>query len=84
MNRVLAAFISAFAATLLAVPGVNAQVLALRGGTAHTPAGDEVPNATIVIENGRITAVGVDSPRSLMSPDSTSTRDFSTRSRNWA
>jgi imidazolonepropionase-like amidohydrolase len=62
MNRVLAAFISAFAATLLAVPGVNAQVLALRGGTAHTLAGDEVPNATIVIENGRITAVGVDSP----------------------
>lgn len=35
-----------------------AQTLVLRGGTAHTLAGDSVPNATIVIEDGRITAVG--------------------------
>jgi imidazolonepropionase-like amidohydrolase len=42
----------------LAAAEGQAQVLALQGGTAHTLAGDPVPNATIVIENGRITAVG--------------------------
>ncbi len=38
----------------------HAQVLALRGGTAHTLAGDPVSEAVIVIEDGRITTVGRD------------------------
>lgn len=35
-----------------------AQDLAIRGGTVHTLTGPAIPNGTVVVENGRIVAVG--------------------------
>ncbi|MBI4419474.1 MAG: amidohydrolase family protein [Gemmatimonadetes bacterium] len=44
---------------LLAVPmPAGAQTLAVRGGTVHSLAGPDVANGTVVIERGRISAVG--------------------------
>ncbi|MFQ5705636.1 MAG: amidohydrolase family protein [Gemmatimonadales bacterium] len=37
------------------------QVTALRGGTVHTVSGPDIPNGTILISNGKITAVGPES-----------------------
>lgn len=54
--------LSATVLVCLASAPVAAQPLALRGGTAHTLAGDPVPNATILIDGGRIVAVGADIP----------------------
>jgi imidazolonepropionase-like amidohydrolase len=51
----------AFALLILAAPPTHAEVVAITGGTIHTlgPAGT-IEGGTIVIENGRIRAVGKD------------------------
>lgn len=46
------------ALSLLAAPAARAQTYAIRGATIHTLAGDPIPNGTVVISNGKITAVG--------------------------
>jgi imidazolonepropionase-like amidohydrolase len=61
MNRVYHAALLTILVLATTLAGFG-QTLALRGGTAHTLAGDPVPNAVIVIEDGRITAVGPDAP----------------------
>ena len=53
----LAAVIAALVAATSPAPAA-AQSLAIRGGTVHTLAGPAIPEATIVVEAGRITAVG--------------------------
>lgn len=53
-NRTLFA---AAAAALIAAPAA-AQTIAITGGTVHPISGPAIPNGTVVIQNGRITAVG--------------------------
>lgn len=53
-NRFLAA---AAAAALAAVPAA-AQTIAITGGTVHPISGPPIQNGTVIIQNGRITAVG--------------------------
>ncbi|HEX7024966.1 MAG TPA: amidohydrolase family protein [Gemmatimonadales bacterium] len=43
---------------LLATAPLSAQTIAITGGTVYPVAGPRIPNATIVIQNGRIVAVG--------------------------
>src|SRR5205823_8336549 len=50
---------TALIAAALAAP-LDAQVVALRGATVHTAAGPALRNATIVIRDGKIAAVGTD------------------------
>ncbi len=45
-------------AALLAVPSAAQDQLVVKAGTLHTFAGDPIQNAVILIENGRITAIG--------------------------
>ena len=47
---------------LLFTPSLTAQTVAIQGGEVHTLNGDPIANATVVIEDGRITAVGVNVP----------------------
>jgi imidazolonepropionase-like amidohydrolase len=50
---------TALAALLIAIPSAAlAETLALTGATVHTVSGPTLENATIVIQNGKITAVG--------------------------
>ncbi|HEX6910071.1 MAG TPA: hypothetical protein VF142_06745, partial [Longimicrobium sp.] len=49
--------IAAAAAALVAAPAA-AQTIAITGGTVHPISGPAIPNGTVVIQNGRITAVG--------------------------
>lgn len=51
-------------AVLAAAPlaGQGGSTLAIRGGTIHTLAGPAIPNGTVLVEDGRITAVGADIP----------------------
>lgn len=51
------ALIAAAAAVLAAVPA-GAQTIAITGGTVHPISGPAIPNGTVIIQNGRITAVG--------------------------
>jgi imidazolonepropionase-like amidohydrolase len=53
-NRVL---IAAAAAALAAAPAA-AQTIAITGGTVHPVSGPAIPNGTVLIQNGRIAAVG--------------------------
>ena len=48
----------ALAATVLGSAGVSAQTIAITGGTVYPVAGPKIENATIILQNGRITAVG--------------------------
>ncbi len=48
---------AAAAAAFVAAP-VAAQTIAITGGTVHPISGPAIPNGTVVIQNGRITAVG--------------------------
>ncbi len=44
---------------LTALPlSLNAQSIAITGGTVFTGTGERIPNGTVLIQNGRITAVG--------------------------
>jgi imidazolonepropionase-like amidohydrolase len=49
--------LGALAALCLAAP-VRAEVLVLSGGTVHPVSGPAIPNGTIVVDGGRISAVG--------------------------
>jgi len=63
MTRVLRLVFGALSCAFLAVPLAaqdNPQVLAIRGGRIVTLAGPAIASGTVVIENGRITAVGTD------------------------
>ena len=54
---------SAFGAVLFALalaPAAQGQVIAIRGGTVHPVSGPPIENATVLVERGRITAVGAD------------------------
>lgn len=42
------------------VDTAQAQVIAIQGGTVHPVAGPVIENATVLIEHGRITAIGTD------------------------
>jgi imidazolonepropionase-like amidohydrolase len=45
---------------LIAAPGaVQAQSLAITGGTVHTLAGDAIADGTVIVDGGRIVSVGV-------------------------
>lgn len=48
------------ALTALGVPSAQADTLVLTGATVHPVSSDPLENATVVIEEGRITAVGTD------------------------
>jgi imidazolonepropionase-like amidohydrolase len=49
--------LAAAAAALAAAPA-GAQTIAITGGTVHPVSGPAIPNGTVIIQNGRITAVG--------------------------
>jgi imidazolonepropionase-like amidohydrolase len=50
--------VAAALAALTLCGSASAETLALVGGTVHTVSGPTIENGTVVIENGRITAVG--------------------------
>lgn len=52
------ALVLALVLSLGAAPAARAESIAITGGTVHTVSGPTLENATIVIEDGRITAVG--------------------------
>jgi imidazolonepropionase-like amidohydrolase len=51
-------FLAAAAAAALAAAPAAAQTIAITGGTVHPISGPAIPNGTVIIQNGRITAVG--------------------------
>jgi imidazolonepropionase-like amidohydrolase len=51
-------FLAAAAAAALAAAPASAQTIAITGGTVHPISGPAIPNGTVIIQNGRITAVG--------------------------
>jgi imidazolonepropionase-like amidohydrolase len=51
-------FLAAAAAAALAAAPAAAQTIAIVGGTVHPVSGPAIPNGTVIITNGRITAVG--------------------------
>ncbi|HYR07803.1 MAG TPA: amidohydrolase family protein [Longimicrobium sp.] len=51
-------FLAAAAAAALAAVPAAAQTIAITGGTVHPISGPAIPNGTVIIQNGRITAVG--------------------------
>lgn len=51
-------FLAAAAAAALAAAPAAAQTIAITGGTVHPISGPAIPNGTVIIINGRITAVG--------------------------
>lgn len=51
-------FLAAAAAAALAAAPAAAQTIAITGGTVHPISGPAIPNGTVIITNGRITAVG--------------------------
>lgn len=54
-----ARFLAAWTAlTALSAPTAFAQSIAITGGTVYPVSGPKIPNATVLIENGKITAVG--------------------------
>lgn len=50
----------ALAATLLGGSLTAQSTLVVRGGTVHTLAGDPIPNGSVLIQDGKIVAVGTD------------------------
>ncbi|HEX9610529.1 MAG TPA: amidohydrolase family protein [Gemmatimonadales bacterium] len=52
--------ITALAACVLWTGSLTAQTLVIRGGMVHTLAGAPIQNATVVMQNGKIAAVGAD------------------------
>ncbi len=55
-----AAYAAPLAAALLAATAASAQTIAIEGGTVHTMTGAPLQGATVLIRDGRITAVGMD------------------------
>ncbi|CAN5325141.1 amidohydrolase family protein [soil metagenome] len=55
-----AAYAAPLAAALLAATVASAQTIAIEGGTVHTMTGAPLQGATVLIRDGRITAVGTD------------------------
>lgn len=55
-----AAYAAPLAAALLAATVASAQTIAIEGGTVHTMTGAPLQGATVLIRDGRITAVGMD------------------------
>jgi len=54
-----AAFVAlALAAHAASAVAVRAEVLALTGGTVHPVSGPDIPGGTVIVDGGRITAVG--------------------------
>lgn len=51
-------FLAAAAAAAFAAAPAAAQTIAITGGTVHPISGPAIPNGTVIITNGRITAVG--------------------------
>lgn len=51
-------FLLAAAAAALAAAPAAAQTIAITGGTVHPVSGPPIQNGTVIIQNGRITAVG--------------------------
>jgi imidazolonepropionase-like amidohydrolase len=51
-------FLLAAAAAALAAAPAAAQTIAITGGTVHPVSGPAIPNGTVIIQDGRITAVG--------------------------
>jgi imidazolonepropionase-like amidohydrolase len=58
-QALLRALAVTLAAGVLFTSSMAAQTVAIVGGTVHTVSGAAIPNGTVVIENDRITAVGV-------------------------
>jgi imidazolonepropionase-like amidohydrolase len=56
MRRLLLAALTASSA--LTASAARAQSVAITGGTVYPVSGPKIPNATVLIENGKITAVG--------------------------
>jgi imidazolonepropionase-like amidohydrolase len=56
MRRLLLAALTASSA--LTASAARAQSIAITGGTVYPVSGPKIPNATVLIENGKITAVG--------------------------
>ena len=52
--------ILAIAAAVVAAPALDAQTIAITGGRVFPVSGPPIENGTVVISNGRITAVGAD------------------------
>jgi len=50
--------LAALLALAFAAPGARAEVIALTGGTVHTVSGPTIENGTVVVNDGRIVAVG--------------------------
>jgi imidazolonepropionase-like amidohydrolase len=46
-------------ALFISLTSLAAQVVAIRGGTVHTLAGPDIESGTVLVENGLITAVGI-------------------------
>jgi imidazolonepropionase-like amidohydrolase len=57
-NRLIMGLVVALTATTWLPAAVQAQSVAIRGATLHTLAGDAIPDGTVVMDGGRITAVG--------------------------
>ncbi|CAN5365564.1 amidohydrolase family protein [soil metagenome] len=55
-----ASYAAPLAAALLAATVASAQTIAIEGGTVHTMTGAPLQGATVLIRDGRITAVGMD------------------------
>lgn len=53
-----AVLLAVLAVSAIAARGAAAEAVALTGGTVHTVSGATLENATIVVENGRVAAVG--------------------------
>ena len=58
MSRTTTHLLSAAALAALAALPAAAQTVAITGGTVYTAAGAPIPNGTVIITDGRITAVG--------------------------
>ncbi|MEO8200609.1 MAG: amidohydrolase family protein [Gemmatimonadota bacterium] len=59
MNRHILAATAAFAVSMVSARA-NAQTIAITGGTVYPVSGPRIEHGTVIIQNGRITAVGRD------------------------
>lgn len=57
-RQTLGAVLAGLCLTAAPAAGQDGTTLVIRGGTVHTMAGPAIPNGTVVVQNGRIVAVG--------------------------